>query len=66
MKTQSHVCIEEYRGYDGVCSCQASDYCPSDTCQVHGERPWPPRCCVCGRFMKLNADWYIHPQEAAE
>jgi hypothetical protein len=30
---------------------------PDEECPVHGIGPWPPRCEVCGRFVKRNLVW---------
>jgi hypothetical protein len=40
--------------------CEEIDYCTCDTmadepnerCPLHGAGVWPPRCIICGRFMK--------------
>jgi len=28
---------------------------PDEECPVHSAGPWPPRCEVCGRFMKRDS-----------
>lgn len=25
---------------------------PDEECPIHGAGEWPPRCCICGRFLK--------------
>ena len=40
--------------------CKKRDYCicnmmasePNENCPIHGHGEWPPRCVVCGRFVK--------------
>lgn len=40
--------------------CKEIDYCtcnqladePDENCPIHGSGIFPPRCCICGRFMK--------------
>lgn len=44
-----HVCRESR---SCVCSIQALE--PDEECPVHGVGEWPPRCDVCGRFMKWS------------
>lgn len=41
-----HICRES-----NVCVCSISALEPDEQCPVHGA-PWPPRCCVCGKWMK--------------
>jgi hypothetical protein len=33
------------------CCCSITALEPDDDCPLHGY-PWPPRCEICGRFMK--------------
>jgi hypothetical protein len=40
------------RPHSCTCSSQALD--PDEDCPVHQLGEWPPRCGVCGRFMKWN------------
>lgn len=47
MKRKAHVCRE---AKDCCCSLQALE--PDEDCPVHAQGPWPPRCEVCGRFMR--------------
>jgi CO dehydrogenase/acetyl-CoA synthase beta subunit len=41
-----HDCHEDYS-----CSCSAQGVEPNEDCCMHGSGPWPPRCCLCGRFL---------------
>ena len=53
MSTESpteHVCAE-----DDLCSCEVTMVEPDRYCPQHGgERRWPPRCVVCGRFVEVG------------
>ena len=42
----SHICQE-----DRDCCCSMQSLEPDEDCPKHGW-PWPPRCGICGRFMK--------------
>jgi hypothetical protein len=46
-----HIC-EESR----TCQCYALADEPNEKCPVHGCGEWPPRCEICGRFMKRRND----------
>ena len=37
-----------------TCCCSSQALEPDDECPIHGAGEWPPRCCVCGRFMKWS------------
>lgn len=50
---KEHIC----RGSTG-CICSLSALEPDEACPVHGHE-WPPRCCICGRFMR----WTTLPTE---
>lgn len=43
----SHVCRESK-----TCTCSLLALEPEESCPQHGVGEWPPRCVVCGRFMK--------------
>lgn len=43
----SHECRES-----NLCCCSSTALEPKDNCPVHSSGPWPPRCEICGRFMK--------------
>lgn len=47
-ETGKHVCMVDSRG---LCTCDFTLDDPDDLCPVHGI-PAPPRCFICGRFMK--------------
>jgi hypothetical protein len=36
------------------CTCDTQAFEPDEECPVHGAGEFPPRCCICGRFMKWN------------
>jgi len=36
-----------------VCNCSQMALEPNENCPMHGH-PWPPRCWICGRFMKWS------------
>ena len=38
-----------------TCCCYLLADEPDEECPVHGGGTWPPRCEVCGRFMKRKA-----------
>jgi hypothetical protein len=38
------------------CTCEMWMYEPSDDCPIHMGGEWPPRCVICGRFMKWDND----------
>lgn len=42
-----HVCQESK-----TCCCSVVGIEPDEECPMHGAGPWPPRCDICGRFMK--------------
>lgn len=46
MKMEEHTCIES-----NTCSCYMYSIEPNEDCPIHGH-PGPPRCAICGRFMK--------------
>ena len=48
-KTGAHVC-HEYHG----CTCSSYALEPSEGCFDHGGGPWPPKCDVCGRFLRWD------------
>jgi hypothetical protein len=41
---------EHRRPHTCACSIQALE--PKETCPIHGSGDWPPRCEICGKFMK--------------
>lgn len=45
-----HVCHEL-----DFCICGIVALEPDERCPIHGgTREWPPRCCECGKFMKVE------------
>ena len=47
IKMTNHTCKEiDY------CICDTMALEPNEQCIKHGAGPWPPRCIICGRFMK--------------
>lgn len=44
---KEHICEES-----SSCSCLGFNLEPAEDCPVHGNKPWPPRCCICGRYMR--------------
>lgn len=44
---KEHECKESK-----LCSCSMTALEPDEECPVHGAGEWPPRCCVCGRYIK--------------
>ena len=42
-----HVCRESK-----TCTCYQLALEPDESCPQHGAGEWPPRCAVCGHFMK--------------
>jgi len=49
-RRQKHKCQES-----DVCTCSIGELEPDWRCPVHaGYREYPPRCCICGRFMKIS------------
>lgn len=45
---KKHKCQEQ-----NWCSCSSTALEPDDNCPLHGY-PWPPRCEICGQFMKWS------------
>lgn len=35
-----------------TCTCSIIADTPNEDCPIHGHGEWPPRCVICGRFMK--------------
>jgi len=35
-----------------TCQCSLTALEPNENCPIHGIGEWPPRCAICGRFMK--------------
>lgn len=54
---KEHKCRESE-----TCMCGLLAYEPNDRCPIHGCGEWPPRCEVCGRFMK----WSCREEEIDE
>jgi hypothetical protein len=46
-RMKKHRCRE---GRTCVCSIVALE--PEEDCPIHGSGPWPPRCKICGRFIR--------------
>lgn len=45
--------MEECHEID-YCTCDRSQLEPSKDCHIHGCGTWPPRCCICGKFLPHN------------
>ncbi len=45
---KSHVCERSK-----TCCCYMLADEPAENCPVHGMGEYPPRCCICGKFMKI-------------
>lgn len=42
---------------DRTCCCSSLALEPDEDCPVHGGcRQYPPKCCICGKFFKVNID----------
>jgi hypothetical protein len=50
-----HVCRESK-----TCTCYQLALEPDESCPQHGAGEWPPRCAICGHFMK----WETHNVDA--
>lgn len=46
---ENHICKES-----NSCICDLLALEPSESCPVHGVGKFPPRCEICGRFMKYK------------
>jgi hypothetical protein len=44
--SKNHQCRESR-----VCCCSLTALEPDEDCPIHSSGPWPPRCCICGRFI---------------
>jgi len=43
---------KKHKCQEGItCRCSSTACEPNDDCPIHGY-PWPPRCEICGKFMK--------------
>jgi hypothetical protein len=45
-----------------TCECSTTALEPDENCPIHGLGHFPPRCCICGRFMK----WGFEPYKTNE
>ena len=45
--SEPHECRESK-----TCMCSLTALEPDESCPVHGVGEWPPRCGICGRFLK--------------
>jgi hypothetical protein len=36
-----------------LCICSQLSNEPNENCPIHGNGEWPPRCMICGKFMKF-------------
>jgi hypothetical protein len=45
-----HVCKEI-----PYCSCSMIADEPDENCYIHGSGHWPPRCSICGKFLKWTS-----------
>lgn len=48
--SKTHKCVESTS-----CTCSISALEPNDNCPVHSSGNWPPRCEICGRFMRYDS-----------
>jgi len=55
MNVKKHVC--ERATY---CICYIGGTEPAEDCPVHGSGEWPPRCAICGKFMKWPDPSYLY------
>ena len=46
-----HTCT---RNKSCICSTRALE--PNENCPIHGLGEWPPRCVICGRFLKYKKE----------
>lgn len=46
---EEHICHET-----DYCTCDRSQLEPSEDCHIHGCGTWPPRCCICEKFLPHN------------
>jgi len=54
----SHICHESK-----TCVCDILALEPDESCPQHGMGEWPPRCAVCGRFLKFkNYETTLEPR----
>jgi hypothetical protein len=44
---REHVCKEPR-----YCTCSIVGVEPDESCYIHGVSEWPPRCEICGRYMR--------------
>lgn len=44
---KSHICIESHTCICGITADEPNEHCP-----VHGAGEWPPRCAICGQFIR--------------
>lgn len=42
-----HECRESH-----TCCCSMQAVEPDEDCPIHGCGPWPPKCEICGRFLR--------------
>ena len=47
---KSHICHESK-----TCCCSLQVLEPDEECPVHGWGEYPPRCEICGRFVKIKS-----------
>jgi hypothetical protein len=50
---KDHVCRESE-----TCECAIQALEPKETCPVHGSGQWPPKCAVCGRFIRRKLSFF--------
>lgn len=46
---KKHICQR-----NKTCICSQLKLEPDEQCPIHGYGEWPPRCEICGRFMKWD------------
>ena len=44
---KNHTCVES-----DTCTCSIVALEPNDNCPIHGCGEWPPRCKICGKFLR--------------
>jgi len=50
-----HECRESQ-----TCTCYQLALEPDESCPQHGAGEWPPRCEVCGRFIKRKENYHAN------
>lgn len=50
---KDHICRESK-----TCKCYSLALEPDEKCPIHCYGEWPPRCEICGRFMKWESRYF--------